>query len=197
MKKKHSYDFNNKFYFLFILFIFLIIIYCINGYSLDRYYQYYPTINVYPDNFKEVKIVEKYISQSKKNPKIDDLIKLTDESVVYAFNKIIPETHEELQKTIHEIVPFIMFFKLLFNRARPKQININLNVFDSISANTPAFPSGHTCQAYYLAKKLTLKYPEKKELLFNLAEKCGQARIYAGLHYPSDHEFSKFLISFL
>lgn len=187
---------NNIFkYKLYLLFILVIIIYCVNGYSLERYYQFYPTINVYPNNFNEVKIVEKYIKQ--KNQIINNFIKLTDKSVSYAFQDVVIETREQLSKMERDIVPFITFFKNLFNRARPKQINQNLNVFESVSANTPAFPSGHTCQAYYLAKKLSIKYPEKKEVLFELAEKCGQARIYAGLHYPSDHEFSKFLVNFL
>ena len=192
MKKKPNNIFNHKLYLLFIL---IIIIYCVNGYSFERYYQFYPTINVYPNNFNEVKIVEKYLNQ--KNKIMNDFIKLTDKSVSYAFQDIVIESREQLSKMEREIVPFITFFKNLFNRARPKQINTNLNVFESVSANTPAFPSGHSCQAYYLAKKLSIKYPEKKEMLFELAEKCGQARIYAGLHYPSDHEFSKFLVKFL
>jgi hypothetical protein len=195
MKKKHN-NFNIIFkYKLFLLFLLIIIIYCINGYSLERYYQFYPTINVYPNNFNEVKIVEKYIKE--KNELMNNFIKLTDKSVSYAFQDVVIESIEQLNKMTYEIVPFITFFKNLFNRARPKQINPNINVFDSVSANTPAFPSGHSCQAYYLAKKLSIKYPEKKEILFELAEKCGLARIYAGLHYPSDHEFSKFLINFL
>ena len=192
MKKKLNDIFKHKLYLLFIL---IIIIYCVNGYSLERYYQFYPTINVYPNNFNEIKIVEKYVKQ--KNQIMNDFIKLTDKSVLYAFQDIVIESREQLSKMEREIVPFITFFKNLFNRSRPKQINENLNVFESVSANTPAFPSGHTCQAYYLAKKLSIKYPEKREKLFELAEKCGQARIYAGLHYPSDHEFSKFLINFL
>ena len=192
MKKKHNNIFKHKLYLLFIL---IIIIYCVNGYSLERYYQFYPTINVYPNNFNEVKIVEKYVKE--KNEEMNNFIKLTDKSVSYAFQDVVIETREQLSKMEREIAPFITFLKNLFNRARPKQINENLNVFESVSANTPAFPSGHTCQAYYLAKKLSIKYPEKREMLFELAEKCGQARIYAGLHYPSDHEFSKFLVKFL
>lgn len=192
MKKKPNNIFNHKLYLLFIL---IIIIYCVNGYSLERYYQFYPTINVYPNNFNEVKIVEKYVKE--KNGRMNNFIKLTDKSVSYAFQDVVIESREQLSKMEGEIVPFITFFKNLFNRARPKQINENLNVFESVSANTPAFPSGHSCQAYYLAKKLSIKYPEKREILFELAEKCGQARIYAGLHYPSDHEFSKFLTNFL
>ena len=192
MKKKPNNIFNHKLYLLFIL---IIIIYCVNGYSLERYYQFYPTINVYPNNFNEVKIVEKYVKE--KNGRMNNFIKLTDKSVSYAFQDVVIESREQLSKMEGEIVPFITFFKNLFNRARPKQINENLNVFESVSANTPAFPSGHSCQAYYLAKKLSIKYPEKREILFELAEKCRQARIYAGLHYPSDHEFSKFLTNFL
>lgn len=192
MKKKYNNIFKHKLYLLFIL---IIIIYCINGYSLERYYEFYPTINIYPNNFNEVKIVEKYVKQ--KNQIMNDFIKLTDKSVSYAFQDIVIESIEQLSKMEREIVPFITFFKNLFNRARPKQINPNLNVFESVSANTPAFPSGHSCQAYYLAKKLSIKYPKKREMLFELAEKCGQARIYGGLHYPSDHEFSKFLVKFL
>tara|TARA_X000000368_G_scaffold73013_1_gene53454 strand:- start:189 stop:773 length:585 start_codon:yes stop_codon:yes gene_type:complete len=194
MKKK--YNNNNIFkYKLSLLFILIIIIYCVNGYTIERYYQFYPTINIYPNNFNEVKIVEKYVKE--KNQIMNNFIKLTDKSVSYAFQDIVIESREQLSEMEEHIVPFITFFKNLFNRARPKQINTNISVFESISANTPAFPSGHTCQAFYLAKKLSIKYPEKREILFELAEKCGQARIYAGLHYPSDHEFSKFLVKFL
>ena len=194
MKKK--YNNNNIFkYKLCLLFILIIIIYCVNGYTIERYYQFYPTINIYPNNFNEVKIVEKYVKE--KNQMMNNFIKLTDKSVSYAFQDIVTESREQLSEMEEHIVPFITFFKNLFNRARPKQINTNISVFESISANTPAFPSGHTCQAFYLANKLSIKYPEKREILFELAEKCGQARIYAGLHYPSDHEFSKFLVKFL
>ena len=149
----------------------------------------------YKLNFLILIFEKKYVKE--KNQDMNNFIKLTDKSVSYAFQDIVIESREQLTKIEGEIVPIILFCKNLFNRARPKQINKNLNVFESISANTPAFPSGHTCQAYYLAKKLSIKYPEKKEVLFELAEKCGQARIYAGLHYPSDHEFSKFLTNFL
>lgn len=83
----------------------------------------------------------------------------------------------------------MIIFKYLFNRARPKQIDKSVNIFNSISANTPAFPSGHSMQGLYLAKKLSKKYPEKQELFYKLADDCGKARIYAGLHYPSDLTF--------
>ena len=48
-----------------------------------------------------------------------------------------------------------------------------------------------------LTEKLSKKYPEKKALFYKLADDCGKARIYAGLHYPSDHYFGQFLINIL
>ena len=185
MKKQTKY--NNIQMFLIII----IVIYCVNGFSRERYHKFYPTINVFPNNYTEVKLVEKFVSE--KSMEMDNFIMKTDRSVSYAFEEIVPETIDALQAIESEAVPVVLFFKLLFNRARPKQINKDLNVYPSISAATPAHPSGHTCQAYYLAKKLTEKYPEKREKLYELAEKCGRARIYGGLHYPSDHKFSKLL----
>ena len=190
MKKKQHPN-NNIQMFLMLI----IIIYCVNGFSRERYHKYYPTINVYPENFKEVKLVEQFVSE--KTMEMDNFIMQTDKSVSYAFEEIVPETLNELLTIESRVAPLILFFKFLFNRARPKQINQELDVYPSISAATPAFPSGHTCQAYYLAQKLTEKYPEKREKLYKLAEKCGQARIYGGLHYPSDHEFSKLLVKII
>ena len=143
MKKKPNNMFKHKLYLLFIL---IIIIYCVNGYSLERYYQFYPTINVYPNNFNEVKIVEKYVKQ--KNQIMNDFIKLTDKSVSYAFQDIVIESREQLSKMEREIVPFITFFKNLFNRARPKQINENLNVFESVSADIDKLYGEYTQAGY-------------------------------------------------
>jgi len=191
MKTKHKNNLKHK---IFFLFFFIIILYCLYGYSLDRYYKFYPTINLYPNNFHEVQIVQQYVQD--RNSQMSDFIKYTDKSVIYPFLDIVDESPEQLNKIIVQNNTIILFFKNLFNRARPKQIDPHLDVFNSISANTPAFPSGHTYQAYSLAYKLSDKYPEKKEQLFHIAEKCGQARIYAGLHYPSDHLFSKLLVDF-
>lgn len=62
----------------------------------------------------------------------------------------------------------------------------------SQTANTPAYPSGHCIQAYYLAKYLSSVYPDRSDEFFKLAEDCALSRAYAGLHYPSDNEFGKY-----
>ena len=43
-------------------------------------------------------------------------------------------------------------------------------------------------------EKLSEKYPEKKKLFEKIAKKCDLCRVQAGLHYPSDGEYSKKLV---
>ena len=89
----------------------------------------------------------------------------------------------------------ILILKYGINRARPKQINSKLNVLESTTAHTPAYPAGHAFQAYVLEKILSRKHPEKRQELEQLAEKCNIVRIKAGLHYPSDGLFSKKIVN--
>jgi len=62
------------------------------------------------------------------------------------------------------------------------------------TVQTPAYPAGHAYQAYLVAKKLSLKYPRKKRLFYNIALRCDICRVKAGLHYPSDGIFSRKLV---
>ena len=77
----------------------------------------------------------------------------------------------------------------------PKQILPDLDVLTSTTAHTPAYPAGHAFQAYYLAHTLGKKYPDLQDKLNEIAEQCDSTRVKAGLHYPSDGEFSKHLIT--
>jgi len=106
---------------------------------------------------------------------------------------------EDLEKIIlsPKIINIIMKYKYIYNRARPSQVApeiINAKLLDSKTASTPAYPSGHAFQAYYLAKILTKKFPEKKEELMKIADRVSDARIIAGLHYPSDKYFAYWLV---
>lgn len=175
----------------FILIVGLVIYFI--GYFQLRYFQILPTIKVYPDNDKEILIVNNFVNEN--NNYYLELFKETDETVVYAFEKVVDLSREKMNKYVlsHHLIFTTLLIKTIINRARPKQVNTNLNIQESFTANTPAYPSGHCIQAYYLAKKLAEIYPEKNEMLFKLAEDCAMARVYAGLHYPSDNEFGKYI----
>ena len=174
--------------------IFFIIFYL---YTKKRYNKLLPTIPLYPNNYNDSLIVRDYIN--KRSYQNISLFKLTDPSIVFAFQPYVNTSLFELSKIITQkhIIFIIMFLKYLFNRARPKQIIPELDVLESKTADTPAFPSGHAFQAYYLANHLSQLYPDKKDLFNDIAEKCAMARVYAGLHYPSDNKFSKNLVDLL
>ena len=165
------------------------------GYFRKRYISFLPTIPVYPDSYAEVKKVEEQISTI--TPSDTEFYKLTDPSIINAFLPYVNETKEELIDIMIRVSPIIKFFKYTINRPRPKQINPQLNVLESTTAHTPAYPAGHALQAYYLSKILSKRYPDKKELFDNIAMRCDLVRVKAGLHYPSDGKFSKAIVDAL
>ena len=166
-----------------------IIILIIQG---PKYYFFYPTLPLYPNNKSEAKVVAQY---SNNRPKYyENFFYLTDDSVSHAFVNLVDESYEQLEKIILSQNYLVLFFKRLYNRARPIQINKNVNLLPSKTANTPAYPAGHAFQASYLAKVLSRKYRNKEKELWKIAEDCNKARIYAGLHYESDGEFSRRLV---
>lgn len=176
---------NNKL----IIVVFYIIVLVLSG---NRYYSLLPTIPAYPNNKSESNKV-KEISDKRTQEDID-FANSIELGLIEPFDKIIPEPKANIEKVAHSLNIVIITLKLFFNRARPKQVNKSINTLDSLSAQTPAYPSGHAFQAYLIAKTYTKKYPELKEKLWKLADKCAFARINAGLHYPSDGKFSKYLV---
>ena len=174
--------------------IFLFIVFQI---SMKKYKYYLPTIPIYPDNEKEILIVQNYVNNRSFNH--ISLFQKTDLSIVFAFVDHVNESLLDLHSIITSthILFLILFLKYIINRARPKQIDPELKSLKSITADTPAYPSGHAFQAYYLSKYLSDIYPHKKELFESIAEDCAMARVYAGLHFPSDNQFSKQIVNLL
>lgn len=120
----------------------------------------------------------------------------TDIDIVPVFHQVVPEANRvSMYWTIHNpLIHFIiMGTKLYYNRARPYQI-ANVNTLQSVSANTPSYPSGHAVQAFALAKRLTSQFPEKTTEINYLAEKVADIRKIGGVHYPSDKVFARRLV---
>ena len=153
----------------------------------------YPTVPVYPDNHEELKVVKQEIA--KRTPGDVDFFFLTNDSVAGAFLPHVDESLEELDKIVVSQNFIITFFKYLINRRRPYQIDDTIKPLSLKTARTPSFPAGHAYQALVLAKHLSKKYPEKEKLFYELAERCDDCRVKAGLHYPSDGQFSKRLFN--
>ena len=164
--------------------------------SPKRYKSYLPTLPIYPNNEEEALVVLK-LSKNRTQEDID-FFNLTDINMVPAFLPHVSETVDELNTIVldKKVINYVLFFKYLINRARPYQINSNINYLDSVSGLTPSYPAGHAFQAHLLAHILTKRYPDKKDLFYSIAEKCDDCRVKAGIHYPSDGVFSKQLLKY-
>jgi hypothetical protein len=161
--------------------------------SLSSYISWLPTIPVYPDS-REAYNVLKAIQHRSFD---DELFYLkTDPSVVHAFVDVVPLSFKEMQNYINDIriTSIILFFKYTINRPRPHQILSTIHPMKSTTADTPSFPAGHAFQAYYLAYMLQDRYPHLKQQLWEIATKCDDVRVKAGLHYPSDGRFSRQIV---
>ena len=175
--------------------IFIIIVYVIYVYFFKGYIPYIPTIPIYVNNKTEVKEVKKNIA--KRTKKDIDFFYLTNDSVSNAFLPYVTESKRELDTIVTSHNSFILFLKYLINRPRPEQIDNTIKPLNKKTAMTPSYPAGHSYQAYLLSKYLSKKYPSKEKLFKNLAMKCDDCRVKAGLHYPSDGEFSRKIIDMI
>ena len=131
-----------------------------------RYYIWYPTISAYPNNGREIRTMMRDYFPKRTQENIQ-FFKLTDPSPIEAFKeKISEEQFQRLKKevTSRKIVGKIMYYKRLYNRARPVQVAPEIvDALYSTTADTPSYPSGHAFQAYYAAKLLSQWEPEKKK----------------------------------
>lgn len=174
--------------------IFILVIYLIYTNFLKGYYSYYPTIPIYPNNEKGLLILKKEMKDITTEQK--DLFFKTNESVTFAFLPYVSESNEELIKVSESQNNIILFFKYLINRRRPYQIDTNLNPLSTKTSQTPSYPAGHAYQALLVSKYLSKKYPEKTKIFEDIAFKCDECRVKAGIHYVSDGVFSKKLFNF-
>ena len=175
-----------------LIILILIIIKLIVG---KTYFPIYLGIPIYPNNNKEVEIVKNYIK--KRNEYDEKFFYKTNYSVVPAFIDIVDESPDVLYKIIDSISNYELFFKYIINRARPYDIDLTIIPLSTKTSQTPAYPAGHAMQAYFLAKILSKKYPNKKDMLYNIAYNCDLTRVKAGIHYPSDGNYSRFLVDTL
>ena len=128
-----------------------------------------------------------------------DLIKLVDEEPNDLFHKTMRDLNIEFPQEIFKrswdiIKPVIMNLKYIHNRPRPYQLaskyGLKITLRDSKTAQTPAYPSGHTSYTALSAYILAAKYPQFAEHFFDKIQSAGMARMLMGVHYPSDNEAS-------
>ena len=171
----------------------------------------------YTGDFKELSIAKPSSNTSKKTiaemktlqgmfdkrtKQIEQSVRDHDNKVEFAVEKYLKENNLELDKKNTDKIAetgaaIARHYKNKFERVRPYHLADAMNMkfnnmpLESDSMKSPAYPSGHSLQSRLIAEYYAEKYPEHKENLINAADECGMGRVYAGYHYPSDHEASK------
>lgn len=150
---------------------------------------------------KETKKELEYLQTLTSNLSIasKNLIYLVDKEPLDLFKPIFKKLNKEMpvkdfKKAYNIIDPIIMNLKHKFNRPRPKQLcdvmDFNINVTETKSHKTPAYPSGHTAYAAIAAYLFADMYPQYSSDFFQMIGVAGLARCLQGVHYPSDNEAS-------
>lgn len=160
----------------------------------DRFFYFLPKIDLHKNNKTEINDVRAAVlKRTKADVKFHEM---TDKSVIPVFKTLLERYNVKfnLNKYIFKHGYDILKYKIKYNRARPWQIDSKLSTLTSLSTYSPSYPSGHAYQAWVLYRILSEKFPYMKDDLYRLAEYCTKIRVIAGLHYPSDGEFSKRLV---
>jgi hypothetical protein len=96
---------------------------------------------------------------------------------------------------IVDIRNLIYKLKYFYQRPRPNQLaqyyKLKLFPYNSHSANTPSYPSGHTLEAYVILNVIADKHPNQYQFCREMIEDVEFSRLYLGLHYPTDNDFAK------
>lgn len=97
---------------------------------------------------------------------------------------------DELSEIVSDLIPVILRLKYRFNFPRPWQVSAAVGAplrrWDSPSALTPSYPSGHAMQAGAVCALLAARNPAAARQLDQIAAAIGVSRLQLGVHFPMD-----------
>lgn len=161
----------------------------------------YPNYAQSADEVMKIIQTQQKAEQSKNWQSSKEFCLLWDEDIFNAFEISlkrlnIPYDKEYLEyiyEMSEDIGALIIQLKSHFQRPRPFQLalytNQNLHPYNSFSAQSPSYPSGHAVQALFILSVIAFHYDDKKDDLMKLANKIADSRVVLGVHYPSDNHF--------
>lgn len=102
---------------------------------------------------------------------------------------------EIIEDIINETNPVLYKVKYKFQRARPGQLAFHFkkSLFprNSLTANTPSFPSKHAFQGHLITETIGSIYPRFYSELKRIETDVNEQRLSYGLNYPSDIDFAQ------
>jgi hypothetical protein len=98
---------------------------------------------------------------------------------------------EDIVKDIRNLIYKLKYF---YQRPRPNQLaqyyKLKLFPYNSFSASTPSYPSGHTLEAYVILNVIADKYPNQYQFCNEMIDDIAYSRLYLGLHFQTDNDFA-------
>lgn len=144
-----------------------------------------------------------YVSTIKRDEQTLNRYKAYDNNLTKIFAQVIIEQNlgdkgaELIDQLIDDVIPLTIKLKFYFQRPRPYQLaeyyKLKLFPYESRSADSPSYPSGHTLQAKLVSYVLGNHFPEKFDFFENLAKDIEYSRLYLGIHYPSDNDYALYI----
>jgi hypothetical protein len=128
--------------------------------------------------------------------KADDTVKYFEKELSSKGLNVDIKNDKKLKSLLKSVAPFIVILKYHYDRPRPEEIQ-DIDYVWLASAQSPAYPSGHSTQARFIALYLADKYPKYKKEILKIGENVGFSRLMARIHYPSDHRLGKKLANHL
>lgn len=110
----------------------------------------------------------------------------------YLNESLFPKTARLLAPIIADVETAVILLKKEFDRVRPSVLDPELVPVIPVPGH-PAYPSGHSTQAHFLAYFLSELDPENSGEYERRALEIAVHREIAGLHYPSDTAVGKLL----
>ena len=168
---------------------------------LDRDYPY-----VAPPGDKAAALEMEYLLQLQESPERHadlDFIYQADRDFLTLFEDLVLwlgvtalVDFDAIRRGMGDVAKLVTRMKWTYNRERPYQYALRHGITDfeplpTETGHTPAYPSGHTIQAYWVASHLSEIAPQHRDQFMALARRISWSRCLAGVHWPSDVMFGK------
>jgi hypothetical protein len=144
-----------------------------------------------------------YVEELKKDPEAQKRYRAYDSSLTRVFAQVIIEQNlgekgaDLVDKLLDDTIPLLVKLKFYFQRPRPYQLaehyKLKLFPFETKLGDSPSYPSGHALQAKLICYVLGNHFPEKFEYFERLSKDIEYSRLYMGIHYQSDVDFSLYI----
>lgn len=146
---------------------------------------------------EELNVIIKRIDELKPKEEIISRYQMYDQNLSGFFmrwlvskNADAEDVKELINNLLTDINPLLYKLKYFHQRPRPRQLapyyKLKLFPFDSNSADSPSFPSGHAFQSKIICEVLGNRYPQIYDFMRKLADDISFSRLFMGLHYQSD-----------